>query len=287
MVRRVRPVLGGVVLVALVSAVAVQSSSARPRAAAPQPKAVAPVDVLVTNDDGVGAPGIDAVVQALRVIPGIRVTVVAPATNQSGTGDSFSTTPVTVTQTTTASGYPATAVAGYPADAVLYGVFKVVRPKIVVSGANLGQNIADAVYVSGTVGAARTASRLGIPSIAVSAGFAGTVDYTTPARYAATLVAYFAPQLATAPPSTTAAKIINVNTPSCTTGSVRGAVLVPVGRATRVTGYTDLGGGQFQPVVDQRNILASDCTSTATNPTDDLDAFNNGFAAVSLLDADL
>ena len=67
----------------------------------------------MTNDDGVGAPGIDAVVETLRHVSGIDVTVVAPATNQSGTGDRFTTTSaLTVTKTTTMHGYPAFAVNG-------------------------------------------------------------------------------------------------------------------------------------------------------------------------------
>src|SRR3954447_11913401 len=71
--------------------------------------------VLVTNDDGVGAPGIDALVERLRTLPNVELTVVAPATNQSGTADRFSTTPLTTTSATTQHGYPATAVNGFPA----------------------------------------------------------------------------------------------------------------------------------------------------------------------------
>ena len=73
----------------------------------------ATLHILVTNDDGVGAPGIDAVVQALSALPATEVTVVAPATNQSGTGGQTTPGPLTVTDATTASGYPAKAVAGF------------------------------------------------------------------------------------------------------------------------------------------------------------------------------
>src|SRR4051795_12180535 len=71
-----------------------------------------PLRILITNDDGVGAPGIDAVVERLRRVPGLQLTVVAPATNQSGTGDRFSTTAITATDATTQHGYPAIAVHG-------------------------------------------------------------------------------------------------------------------------------------------------------------------------------
>src|ERR1700722_17982211 len=69
--------------------------------------------IMVTNDDGVDAPGINAVVQGLRTLPNTQVTVVAPLTNQSGTGGK--TTPssagaLVTSKATTASGYPSTAV---------------------------------------------------------------------------------------------------------------------------------------------------------------------------------
>src|SRR5580658_4643146 len=71
--------------------------------------------ILVTSDDGVGAPGINAAVQGLRTLPNTRVTVVAPLTNQSGTGEK--TTPATsgplvTSKARTASGYAAVAVHG-------------------------------------------------------------------------------------------------------------------------------------------------------------------------------
>src|SRR2546425_7194581 len=70
--------------------------------------------VLVTNDDGVAAPGIDALVTALTANPNLQVTVVAPATNQSGTGDNKTTaSTLPVAASMTSSGYPATAVSGF------------------------------------------------------------------------------------------------------------------------------------------------------------------------------
>src|SRR5262249_43909639 len=81
-----------------------------------------PLLMLVTNEDGVKAPGIDALVKAAQTIPNSTVTVVAPATNQSGTGSKTTNGPVTVTKTTTAGGYPATSVNGYPADTIIWAI---------------------------------------------------------------------------------------------------------------------------------------------------------------------
>ena len=130
------------------------------------------LDILVTNDDGYAAPGIDALVERLRALPGVKLTVVAPATNQSGTSDRTTPGPVsalTATEVTTASGYAATAVAGFPADSVNYAldVLKL-SPDLVVSGSNAGQNLGVVAPISGTVGAARTAVRRGVPGVAVS-----------------------------------------------------------------------------------------------------------------------
>ncbi|HMF04563.1 MAG TPA: 5'/3'-nucleotidase SurE, partial [Acidimicrobiia bacterium] len=106
-----------------VAAVALLCAAALGLGVAPVPGAAAAekqatLQVLVTNDDGIAAPGIDALVQGLRKIKGVKVTVVAPAENKSGSSDTTTPGPLTTTQATTTSGYPAIAVNGYPADTV-------------------------------------------------------------------------------------------------------------------------------------------------------------------------
>ena len=123
--------------------------------------------ILVTNDDGVKAEGIDAVVEALRQDPNNEITVSAPAENQSGRGDQRRETPPPIegADSTTLSGYPATAVNGYPADSVVYALDNLYPnepPHVVLSGINEGQNVGNIMgllsQVSGTVGAAKTAA---------------------------------------------------------------------------------------------------------------------------------
>ena len=102
---------------------ALAAVAAAPAAAqAKTTKNVKPLRVLVSNDDGVRAPGIDALVKALRKLPKVTVTVVAPAANQSGTGGKTTPGALTATRTTTKSGYPAIAVKGFPADSVNYAL---------------------------------------------------------------------------------------------------------------------------------------------------------------------
>ena len=144
--------------------------------------------VLVTNDDGVKARGIDVLVEALRKLANVEVTVVAPAQNRSGTSDRSTPDPASLTtsKTTTASGYPAVAVNGFPADTVIWALGGGVqqRPDLVVSGINSGENLGSSVPLSGTVGAARTAGRNGIRALAVSQGCGDPPDYPASASRA-------------------------------------------------------------------------------------------------------
>ena len=103
--------------------------------------------------------------------------MVAPLTNQSGTGGKTTPGTLTVTDVKTASGYPAKAVAGYPADTVIWAVDDhglAQKPQVVISGVNFGQNLGSTVNISGTVGAARAAASRGIPALASSAGLPPT-----------------------------------------------------------------------------------------------------------------
>ena len=76
--------------------------------------------------------------------------------------------------------------------------------------------------------------------------------------------------------------VLNINFPTCATGSVRGVRVVAVGRSSNVTAYTlisDVAGVQtWEATVVNGNFLAPDCTSTLEDPQTDLEAFNNGFA---------
>lgn len=252
--------------------------------------AAGPITVLVSNDDGVGAPGIDAMVQALVANPNLNVVVYAPLNNQSGTGDSFTTSgTLAVSSTTTASGYPAVAVNGYPADAVLYGILAGLpsKPDLVVSGINFGQNIAELSQLSGTVGAATWGARNGVPGIAVSQGLPPaptTADYQRTAAYVAQVVERFRlggrnryfERKGNKPPI-----VLNINAPTCASGSIKGVAVVPLGQSVNVTGYT--GTGTVTPVVSNQSPFAVNCTTPLQNPATDLDGFKAGFVTVTPL----
>jgi 5'-nucleotidase len=222
--------------------------------------------ILVTNDDGYSHVGLDAVVEALRKLPDVEVTVSAPAENKSGTGSQTTTGEVTATELKTKSGYPATAVNGFPADSVAYGLANVVTepPHLVVSGINEGQNLGPIASISGTVGAAKAAAAAGIPAFAASQGLGEGIEYSTAAQYVVDWVTAHRAGLLDGDASK---DIVNLNVPTCPTGSVRGL--------------------QQQPLSSTGNGLApaTDCESTATEFTGDVDAFLAGFATVTELDS--
>ena len=101
------------------------------------------LDILVSNDDGFDAEGIDAVVEALIALPDTNVTVVAPAENQSGSGGNTTPGELTATEEETLSGYPVTAVQGFPADAVNYGLENVVEDCLLYTSCGRGPGRTD------------------------------------------------------------------------------------------------------------------------------------------------
>jgi len=221
--------------------------------------------VLVTNDDGVGAPGIDALVQGLRKLDGVQVTVVAPADNKSGSSDMTSPAPPATTQTATASGVPAIAVDGFPADTVNFALDGGIptKPQLVASGVNAGQNLGPIAKVSGTVGAARAAVRRGVPAVAISQGSSEGVapNYAAGVREAVHWVKRHRKALTTKN-AKAPTNVANINVPTCTVGRVRGLVAVPSATTGDVT-------------------RTPNCLSKVKHPADDVVAYANGFAALS------
>lgn len=185
--------------------------------------------VLVTNDDGVHAPGLAAITRALAAWAGAttsehhEVVVVAPLANYSGASaavgtvyerESISYRRVRVPG---AEHVPTYGVDAPPALAVLVGVLGGFgpRPDIVVSGINLGVNVGRSVLHSGTVGATLAGAQLGLRGLAVSlrAGFPPEQWET-----ASTVAVALLPALCAAPPRT----VLNLNVPSVPLPELRG-----------------------------------------------------------------
>lgn len=135
----------------------------------PAPAAPRPFSILITNDDGFEAPGLQALVKALAGLGDLYVA--APSQNQSGAGHSVTlSTAVVVHERPLEGVVRAVAVDGAPATAARVGLEKYLPtpPDLVISGVNRGENLGMSVYLSGTLGAAREAVFAGVPAIAVS-----------------------------------------------------------------------------------------------------------------------
>lgn len=138
--------------------------------------------ILVSNDDGVRAPGLAAVAQTLQAIG--QVVIVAPADNQSGKGHSITIAePIFRDDLTLPNGLKAIGLSATPVSTMKVALSRLMpsRPDLVVSGINRGYNLGLSAYLSGTVGAAREAAMAGIPAIAASLA-GGTSDYRVAAE---------------------------------------------------------------------------------------------------------
>ncbi len=229
-----------------------------------------PLEILVTNDDGIDGHGIDALVEGLKTVPGVTFNIVAPATQQSGTGGSTTPGPLTANPGATLSGEGGIAVDGFPADAVIHALRDLnLSPDLTMSGINEGQNLALATGLSGTVGAARRSLMRGIPSLATSQGSfsVSTVDF--PAGVTASLALLENWRLGRAGSPFMA--LPNLNIPSCDgIGSITGTV-------DTVVGPNNSSG----PLNGTTFFGAPDCNSAKTTFVDDLDAYLNGWTSIA------
>jgi 5'-nucleotidase len=205
------------------------------------------VRILVTNDDGVSAPGLLVLAQALAAA-GHDLVVAAPLSDNSGAGAAIG--PVHLSGGVTFQrmeldqlpGVAAYGLDGPPALAVLMSRLEAFgpAPDAVVSGINPGNNTGRAVLHSGTVGAALTAANMGLSGVAVSVGFDGeTPCYDTAAPLAVAAAAW----LRRAPTGT----VLNVNVPGVSLeglADVTEATLAPFGTVrTVIVGADD---GRFE-----------------------------------------
>lgn len=231
--------------------------------------------ILVTNDDGVHAPGLLALAAAARALGDVRVA--APASNQSATGHKktlFQNIPVS--ETTLADGTPALAVAGSPADCIaLCALGMTPWPvDLVLSGINRGANMGQDITYSGTVTAALEAAINGAPALAVSLNDrngADVADYAETARIAV-LVARL--MIAKGLPPLT---ILNLNVPH-----------VPVVQGIRLTRqgiriYRD----ELERADGGYKIVGPEPGGVTDEEGTDLWALHNGYASLTPLHLDL
>ena len=177
--------------------------------------------ILVSNDDGYLAPGLAALVNAIRDLGDL--TVVAPEQNHSGASNSLTLSrPLSVRKGANGFWY----VNGTPTDCVHLAVsgFLDFRPDVVVSGINDGANMGDDTLYSGTVAAAMEGFLLGIPSIAFSLATKGSAHLDDAAHFAREVLAL------TLDRPLPEAALLNVNFPDLPRAAVKGIVATRLGR---------------------------------------------------------
>ncbi len=195
--------------------------------------------VLLTNDDGIEAEGLQALRKALLELPGIELAVVAPDGNRSAMARSITTRrPLWVKEVDFGDGTVGYATDGTPVDCVRLarlGLIEGFEPHLVVSGVNHGSNLGDDITYSGTVAAALEAIVLGLPGIAVSQqSMARELDFRAGAGFdfgvAASFTSRLVAELEDVPlPSGT---LLNINVPG---GDPNGVEVARLGKRV----YTD------------------------------------------------
>ena len=182
--------------------------------------------ILISNDDGIHAPGIHALYDAVKDLG--EVHVVAPDAERSAVGHAITLSdPIKSRKIDRNGAFFGHAVGGTPADCVKLAVYALMDkpPDLVISGINLGPNAGISVIYSGTVSAATEGTILGIPSMAISMNTFAEPRWATAAHFAK----HFAKQvIAKGLPAET---LLNVNVPNLPLDQVKGVRLTRMGRS--------------------------------------------------------
>lgn len=234
-----------------------------------------PIRILVTNDDGVFAPGIKALAAALEPLG--TVYVVAPDREQSASSHALTLHhPLRLQQLEER----VWSVTGTPTDSVLvavHGLLEQTLPDLVVSGINAGPNMGDDVTYSGTVSAAFEGTLLSIPSVAFSMGsLEEPFHYETGAVWATRIARLVLERRL--PPKT----LLNVNVPAVPLDAVRGVKLTRLGHRVykeTISAQTDPRGKPYYWV--------GGYAEWAPEETTDIHAIQAGFVSVTPLNLDM
>jgi 5'-nucleotidase len=238
--------------------------------------------ILLTNDDGVHAPGLAVLAEIARALSD-DVWIVAPAEEQSGAGHSLTITrPLRVHQ----HGEKHYSVTGTPTDAVMMAVARLMNdtpPDLILSGINRGANLGEDVTYSGTVSAAMEGALAGIPSIALSQVYAREgagldVSFAASAAWGEQVVRKVISQ--PMPPRT----LVNINFPALPADQVRGVKVVN-------QGFRDYGRLKIVTNTDPRGFeyhwFGLGAAESSPAHSTDLEAVADGFIAVTPLHLDL
>jgi len=230
--------------------------------------------ILISNDDGYFAPGIEALAEVARAFG--EVTVIAPERDRSGASNSLTLDrPLSVR--VAASGF--LYLNGTPTDCVHVAVTGLLdhKPDLVLSGINDGANMGDDTIYSGTVAAAMEGYLLGVPSIAFSLAQRGHEHLATAASVAHDLLQRLAQRQPPGP------MLLNVNVPACPREELRGMVITRLGRRHMAEAVVR----SSNPRGDTIYWIGPAGGAKEAGPGTDFHAVANGWASVTPLESDL
>jgi len=237
--------------------------------------------ILLTNDDGIYAPGLRALRRELQQLG--TVTVVAPATEQSAAGHSVTLlNPLLVSEIFEDDGQTPIgwAVEGRPADCVKLALLELLPepPDVIVSGLNAGSNAGINVLYSGTVAAAIEGAFFGRTAIAVSLEYDQKIrDFPTAARHARAVIEQI---LAKNPAE---GSLFNVNIPVLERGPVKGVKVLP----QNVTPYSEQYHRRVNPHGRMYFWTSPEFVCPSPHPDTDVTALEEGYITVTPLKFDL
>jgi len=233
------------------------------------------MNILLTNDDGIFAPGLAAIYKELVRIG--NVTVVAPSDSQSGSSHSVTfSQPLLCNKIDINGQFTGFSIGGSPADCVKLAVMQLIEEPIdlLVAGINNGANAGINVYYSGTVAAAMEGAFLKIPSVAMSLSREEYMDFEQAAEYCVDVLKKLMP--------VKKGHVININIPELSKGRPKGVRVVPHSSKGFEEYYVRQTNEQGQTVFQ----LAGGAHLFDENPTDTT-SLAEGFIAVTALMPDM
>jgi 5'-nucleotidase len=236
------------------------------------------VRILISNDDGIDSPGIEALANELKKIG--EVTVIAPRTEKSAVGHAITMKlPLRITEHFKNGEFFGYAIEGTPADCVKIGIRNILEtpPDIVISGINNGSNAAINIIYSGTVSAAREAAIMDIPSIAVSVTSHDTKDFS----YAAVIAKELA--LMVVEKELPKGTLLNVNIPNLPKEEICGISLTLQGKSK----WDDIYEERIDPYGKKYYWLTGSMVDTDKDMDTDQFALKNNFISVTPIHFDL
>jgi len=236
-------------------------------------------NILITNDDGIDAPGIRALYKALLKCD-YRIFVVAPASEMSAVGHAITLSdPLRVKEVNLDKKIKAYRVNGTPADCVkiAYWALLDIKPDLIISGINTGSNTGINMLYSGTVSAATEGSILGIPSFAISLATYSDPDFSFAADFSCRIAEII---LKNRMPESV---FLNINVPNLPKEKIKGVKVTRQGRAIFVEKYEK----RYDPRGNTYYWLSGQKIDKENETDIDEGAVQNGYVSVTPVHFDL